>query len=88
MNKQSLIDNLGTIARSGTQRFMEKMTGDSKKDSQLIGQFGVGFYSCFMIADNVNVISKQSINSISSPSPYVSPNVRLLFNSISLDSCE
>jgi molecular chaperone HtpG len=58
MNKQSLIDNLGTIARSGTQRFMESMTGDSKKDSQLIGQFGVGFYSSFMIADNVNVISQ------------------------------
>jgi molecular chaperone HtpG len=58
MNKQSLIDNLGTIARSGTQRFLESMTGDSKKDSQLIGQFGVGFYSCFMIADNVTAISQ------------------------------
>ena len=58
MNKQSLIDNLGTIARSGTQRFLESMTGDSKKDSKLIGQFGVGFYSSFMIADNVSVISQ------------------------------
>ncbi len=57
MDQQSLVENLGTIARSGTQRFMESLTGDSKKDSQLIGQFGVGFYSSFMVADNVNVVS-------------------------------
>jgi len=60
MNKQDLIDNLGTIARSGTKNFIDAFTGDEKKDSNLIGQFGVGFYSCYMIADNVTVISKKA----------------------------
>ncbi len=58
MTKQELVDNLGTIARSGTQNFIKRMTGDSKKDAQLIGQFGVGFYSSFMVANNVRVISR------------------------------
>ncbi len=58
MSKQDLIDNLGTIARSGTQNFVSKLTGDKKKDAQLIGQFGVGFYSAFMVADKVTVISR------------------------------
>ena len=60
MNHDELIDNLGTIARSGTQQFLESMTGDSKKDAQLIGQFGVGFYSSFMVADKVTVISRKA----------------------------
>ncbi len=55
MSRQELVDNLGTIARSGTAEFLEKMTGDQQHDAQLIGQFGVGFYSSFIVADKVTV---------------------------------
>lgn len=55
MSRQELIDNIGTIAKSGTAEFLSKMTGDSRKDAQLIGQFGVGFYSAFIVADRVSV---------------------------------
>jgi molecular chaperone HtpG len=59
MNQEDLIENLGTIAKSGTENFIKSLTGDKQKDVQLIGQFGVGFYSCFMIAKSVEVISKK-----------------------------
>jgi molecular chaperone HtpG len=60
MNRDDLIENLGTIAKSGTQAFMQQLSGDKKKDSQLIGQFGVGFYSCFMVADQIIVTSRKA----------------------------
>lgn len=59
MNQEDLIENLGTIAKSGTENFIKSLTGDKQKDVQLIGQFGVGFYSCFMIAKSVEVITKK-----------------------------
>ncbi|MDR0503604.1 MAG: molecular chaperone HtpG [Treponema sp.] len=60
MNEADLIDSLGTIARSGTRLFLEKLAEDAKKDSNLIGQFGVGFYSAFMVADKIEVISRKA----------------------------
>lgn len=60
MDRQDLIDNLGTIARSGTSAFMSELTGDAKKDVNLIGQFGVGFYSAFMVASKVSVLTRRA----------------------------
>jgi molecular chaperone HtpG len=60
MTREEVIDNLGTIARSGTGQFLERLTGDQRKDAQLIGQFGVGFYSSFIVADEVTVLSRRA----------------------------
>jgi len=60
MNEEDLMDNLGTIAKSGTKAFLENLSGDQKEDSNLIGQFGVGFYACFMVAHKVEVTTKKA----------------------------
>jgi molecular chaperone HtpG len=60
MSREEVIENLGTIARSGTGQFLERLTGDQRKDAQLIGQFGVGFYSAFIVADEVTVLSRRA----------------------------
>ncbi|MBJ9957749.1 molecular chaperone HtpG [Acinetobacter courvalinii] len=60
LSQQEAIDNLGTIAKSGTKDFMSKLTGDQKADAQLIGQFGVGFYSGFIVADKITVESRRA----------------------------
>lgn len=60
MNEEDLREQLGTIARSGTKNFLSQMTGDAKKDANLIGRFGVGFYSSFMVADSVEVVSRKA----------------------------
>ena len=60
MNRDEVIENLGTIAKSGTSAFLQKLSGDEKKDAHLIGQFGVGFYSSFIVADKVEVLTRRA----------------------------
>ncbi|GBG15809.1 molecular chaperone HtpG [Novimethylophilus kurashikiensis] len=60
MNRQEVVDNIGTIAKSGTREFFAQLSGDQKKDATLIGQFGVGFYSAFIIADKVTLTTRRA----------------------------
>ena len=60
MSQEDLVEQLGTIARSGTKSFLDRMSGDAKKDTNLIGQFGDGFYSSFMVADQVEVLTREA----------------------------
>lgn len=60
MSRQEVIDNIGTIAKSGTREFFQQLTGDQAKDAHLIGQFGVGFYSAFIVADKVTLITRRA----------------------------
>ena len=60
MTRDDVINNIGTIAKSGTQQFLEQLTGDQKKDAQLIGQFGVGFYSAFVVASRVDLVTRRA----------------------------
>ena len=60
MSREEAISHLGTIARSGTAEFFKKLSGDQQKDSQLIGQFGVGFYSAFIVAERVEVLTRRA----------------------------
>ncbi len=60
MSRDEVIENIGTIARSGTRRFLEQLSGDQRKDAQLIGQFGVGFYSAFIVADKITLTTRRA----------------------------
>ncbi len=60
MNEDEVVANIGTIASSGTRRFLESLSGDARKDTQLIGQFGVGFYSAFVVADEVTLVTRRA----------------------------
>jgi molecular chaperone HtpG len=60
MSREEVIENLGTIARSGTGQFLARLTGDQRKDAELIGRFGVGFYSAFIVADEVTVLTRRA----------------------------
>ena len=60
MSRDEVVENVGTIAKSGTRKFFESLTGDQARDTQLIGQFGVGFYSAFIVADKVTLTTRRA----------------------------
>src|SRR5204862_2803069 len=60
MSRQEVIDHIGTIAKSGTREFLQQLTGDKARDAHLIGQFGVGFYSSFIVADRVTLLTRRA----------------------------
>src|SRR5512138_3893685 len=60
MSRDEVVKNIGTIARSGTREFFQSLTGDQAKDARLIGQFGVGFYSSFIVADRVTLVTRRA----------------------------
>ncbi|HET7925341.1 MAG TPA: ATP-binding protein, partial [Rhodanobacteraceae bacterium] len=60
MAREEVVENIGTIARSGTRKFLESLSGDARRDTQLIGQFGVGFYSAFIVADKVTLTTRKA----------------------------
>src|SRR2546430_16626352 len=60
MSREEVINNIGTIAKSGTREFFQSLTGDQAKDTRLIGQFGVGFYSSFIVADRVTLLTRRA----------------------------
>ena len=72
MSREEVIDNLGTIARSGTGQFLARLTGDQRKDAELIGRFGVGFYSAFIVADEVTVLTRRADADVSQGVSWVS----------------
>jgi molecular chaperone HtpG len=72
MTREEVIEHLGTIAKSGTAEFLSRLTGDQQKDASLIGQFGVGFYSAFIVADEVEVVTRSALSEETSGTRWVS----------------
>jgi molecular chaperone HtpG len=72
MTRDDVINNIGTIAKSGTQAFLDQLTGDQKKDAELIGQFGVGFYAAFVVADQVELVTRHALSGADEAVKWVS----------------